>query len=409
MTRPDYFDGIERVIDPFTGADGATIWEFFMACHDGDLERVRLLAAKYPKLLQFEIHYHTPLHFALRENHLEVARHLLQLGADPFCAGFTYKDLRSLLEERKQLEVLELLDTVIAKSYSVSKDGDPLAQRIRDRNLPAVAQLLNEQPQLVHTGDSDGTLPIHWAVMTRQLPMIDLLLERGAHIDALRPDGAKAIYLTNGDYHYRGWRDVPPDTIRPHLVLVGYLLAKGAYYDIWTAARLCDLDRVQQELERDPSLLNQLPTYSGFYNSSPLRNAVRHGHYGVVKFLLEQGADPSLPESFAPHGAILRDAISGENWDLVKLLIDYGANPNAMVDSSGNCVWAAKDAPEDIQQLLASKGGTLGFNMACYDLNYDYVEAELTRNPNEPIHEHLPLEDRRMVELVLRFQADVLT
>jgi hypothetical protein len=40
MTRPDYFDSIEHVIDPFTGADGAAIWAFFMAAHDGELETV---------------------------------------------------------------------------------------------------------------------------------------------------------------------------------------------------------------------------------------------------------------------------------------------------------------------------------------------------------------------------------
>ena len=45
--------------------------------------------------------------------------------------------------------------------------------------------------------------------MTRQIPMIDELLARGADINARRADGARPIQLTNGDYHYRGWRDVP--------------------------------------------------------------------------------------------------------------------------------------------------------------------------------------------------------
>ena len=53
--------------------------------------------------------------------------------------------------------------------------------------------------------------PIHWAVMTRQLDLIDELLARGANINAARQDGARPIQLTNGDYHYRGWRDVPQD------------------------------------------------------------------------------------------------------------------------------------------------------------------------------------------------------
>ena len=54
--------------------------------------------------------------------------------------------------------------------------------------------------------------PIHWAVMTRQIGIIDELLARGADINAQRFDGARPIQLTNGDYHYRGGRDVPKET-----------------------------------------------------------------------------------------------------------------------------------------------------------------------------------------------------
>lgn len=406
MRKPDYLNYVE--FDPFTGASGRTIWEFFIACHDGNLPIVKSLLAAYPRLKQSEIHYHPPLHFAARENRVEVVEYLLDQGASPFCGGFTYQNLRSLLEQRNQAAVLRLLDAKISNSHLLTPEGEQLAEWIRERRVAPVREILSRRPEVVHYGDRQGTLPIHWAVMTRQIPVIDLLLEHGANIDARRPDGAKAIYLTNGDYNYRGWRDVPDNTIRPHLVLIGYLIAKGAEYDIWTAARLGDLERVQQELQRDPELLNQLPTYSGFYNSAPLRNAVRHAHYGVAKFLLDQGADPNLPELVAPHGAILRDAISVEHWDLVRLLLERGANPNSLVDSSGNCVWAAKDAPEDIRQLLADKGGKLGLEMAFYDRNYEYVESELGQDPNIPIPESLPLEDRRMVEIILRHQPNIL-
>lgn len=403
MTKPVTLISIE--LDPLTGATGGEIWAFFMACHDGNLEAVQALTGKHPNLFKAAIHYYTPLHFALRENHIEIASHLLDLGASPFLDDFTYSNLRDLLEERNQTEALSLLDSSIAAKHTISKEAEPLAQLIRERKLPAIAKLLDEKPHLIHTGDKRANLPLHWAVMTRNLPLIDLLLDRGANIDAMRADGARPINLTNGDYHYRAWRDLPSDTLRPHHVLTGYLLAKGANYDISTAARLGDLDQVKRLVHQ----LNQLPPYHGFYNSAPLRNAAGQGHHEVVKYLLEQGADPNLPEPIAPHGAALRDAIGGQHWEIVMLLIKYGANVNSMVDSSGNCVWAAKHAPEEIQQLLAAKGGILGLNMACYDLNYDYIEATLQANPNEQIHEYLPLKDKRMVETVLKYQPNVLS
>src|SRR5439155_22836794 len=109
--------------------------------------------------------------------------------------------------------------------------------------------LLNEAPERVHAADARGNQPIHWAVMTRQMDLIDALLERGAGINARRPDGARPLDLTNGDYWYRGRRDVPPDALREHLVLTGFLLARGADYAISTAARLGDTRRVRALLD----------------------------------------------------------------------------------------------------------------------------------------------------------------
>src|SRR5438034_286359 len=82
-----------------------------------------------------------------------------------------------------------------------------------------------------HAPDEHTNQPIHWAATTRQLEMIDELLSRGADINAQRSDGARPIQLTNGDYNYRGWRDVPKDvTTTPREVLT-HLRARGADCD----------------------------------------------------------------------------------------------------------------------------------------------------------------------------------
>jgi hypothetical protein len=64
--------------------------------------------------------------------------------------------------------------------------------------------------------------------------MIDELVGRGADINSQRPDGARPIQLTNGDYLFRGWRDVSSKT-SPRQVLA-HLRKRGADCDICTAA-----------------------------------------------------------------------------------------------------------------------------------------------------------------------------
>ena len=102
-----------------------------------------------------------------------------------------------------------LLADTLEGSFNASPKGEPVARALRDRDLKRMRALLDGQPELVRKGDKRSNEPIRWATMTRQLDAIDEPLRRGADINARRMDGARPIHLTNGDYFYRGWRDVP--------------------------------------------------------------------------------------------------------------------------------------------------------------------------------------------------------
>jgi ankyrin repeat protein len=267
-----------------------------------------------------------------------------------------------------------------------------------------VRALIEKQPELVHAADQRGNQPIHWAVMTRQIGLIDYLLERGADINAARPDGIRPLHLTNGDYHYRGWRDLPAIALQRHEVLIGYLLARGAEYDISTAAKNGDVERVRELLDKDPALVNQVPAYS-YYTGVPLRNAAGAGHLEVVRLLLERGADPNQPEpGIAPQGGALHAAIGGKHLAVVKLLLEHGANPNAEVESSGNCLSMAKfaGAPKELVELIASYGGALTAGLA----DLETLAAMLQVNPQLEVDEKL--DNPQAMQLILRYQPDIL-
>lgn len=135
----------------------------------------------------------------------------------------------------------------------------------------------------------------------------------------------------------------------------------------------------------------------------------------VVKLLLERGANPSQPEPIAPQGGALRAAIGGEHYDIAKLLLEHGADANAMVESSGNCMWAAQQngASPEFMNLIASYGGVIGVEIACYDGDPALVGAMLHANPalaidEESLHNAMENGHQDLVTLLLRHRPDIL-
>ena len=385
---------------------GVDVWAMLCASITGDLETIKSLVARHPNLIDCEFEYFKPIRFAVRENHRAVLDFLLEHGADPaFEAG---DSLVTIARDRGYSELTALLESTLNDRYRVSPEGTAVAEAIKSRDVARVRDLIDKNPELVHKADARGNQPIHWAVMTRQIELIDYLLARGADINARRPGGIRPVHLTNGDYHYRGWRDLPSTALQRHEALIGYLLARGADYDMTIATKLGDLDRVRELLEQDPSLIHQAPKYS-YYHGLPLRSAAGAGHVEVVKFLLERGADPNQPEpGIAPQGGALHAAISGKHYEVVKLLLKHGANPSAAVESSGNCLSMAKwsGAPKEIVDLIVSYGGVRTVELVCHDGDLETLGQMLHADPQLPVGEIL---DRpEIMNLILRYQPDIL-
>lgn len=353
MIRPDALKKNERLV--WSAGTGTDVWDLFCACVAGDLERVRRLVTTDPSLVRAHYEYRTALSFAVRENRLDVAAFLLDHGADPLGVG---GDLVEAARDRGYREMEELLASRFASLHDASSKGEAVAAAIRERDPEKVRRLLDEAPELLHAGDGRSSQPIHWAVMTRQIDIIDDLLSRGANIDARRQDGARPVELTNGDYFYRGWRDVPRELAATPADVLAHLLARGAYCDIWTAAHLGDLARVRAVLDEDPSLVNRVADYGN--TGAPLVKAAASGHMDIVKLLLERGANPNLPEEgMAPHGRALYAAVYNRHVEIARLLLEHGAYPNPEVESSADALSIAiMNSDTAMIDLLASFGAT---------------------------------------------------
>lgn len=420
-----FADKVERLIRPdaltkneplfWSPGMGVDVWEMFRAAITGDLKTVRRLLDKAPELVRCAHDYRNPLSFAVQENRLEVAAFLLARGADPIGSG-TSDTLLQIARDRGHEEMQRLLESALPGVHSLSREGAPVAAAIRARDAAKVRSLLDASPGLVHAPDEGSNRPIHWAAMTRQLEVIDDLLARGADIDAQRSDGARPIQLANGDYEYRGWRDVPGDVTTTPRQVIDHLRARGAYCDICTAAHIGDLERMRALLDEDSSLANRPSDYVSYYacSGTPLRNAAAAGHLEIVRLLLERGADPNLPEEgLAPRGHALYSAVSNGHFDIAGLLLENGAYPNPPVESSADALLIAlSKADEKMVELLCSYGAACPVGLLAYGGDVRTAAAVFAANPaladdpdaleNAAGQGHEPF-----VRLMLRYRPDL--
>jgi ankyrin repeat protein len=413
MFQPDELKKNEPLV--WSVGTGTEVWEIFCAAMKGGLETIKRLVNGNPNIVRCHYAYRTPLYFAVRENRIEVVGFLLDHGADPI--GLAVNDsLLQITRDRGYTEMENLLESKLLRLHGASVKGESIAAAIRERDLTKVRSLLDTDPSLLNAGDGRGNQPIHWAVMTRQIELIDDLLTRGADINARRQDGARPIHLSNGDYSYRGWRDVPKETSTTPAAVLDHLIARGAYLDIWTAAHLGSLDRVRELLNVDSSLANKVSEYNSYYLGcgAALKNAAAKGHMEIVKLLLERGANPNLPEEgIAPRGHALYSAVAGKYYDIAKLLLEHGADPSAAVESSADCLSRAiNHEDQKMVDLLASYGASRSVEIMAYYGDVRTAAAVFAANPPladdpEALESAAGQGQELFIRLMLRYQPDL--
>jgi ankyrin repeat protein len=121
--------------------------------------------------------------------------------------------------------------------------------------IDLLRRILDDDPARVHERGGDGQTPLHFA---RSHAVVDLLLERGADIDACDVDHRS----TPAQWMLERSRDAGRYAIALHLV------SRGASADIFLAAALGLTDRLRTIVEADPAAL-ELRTAQGDYGEQP--------------------------------------------------------------------------------------------------------------------------------------------
>src|SRR5678815_2739070 len=162
------------------------VWDVITAANSDDVEAMRRLLAVDPARCREGYFYTPPIHFAVREGHLEIVRILLDAGADPEWNGHYGLSLIEMARERGHEAVAILLEKARDQrgrtAPAPTRDDHDIHRAADAGDVRRVRKLLNADATLLNRGDRAGGTPLHRAVVGRSRKVAKFLLDRGADI-----------------------------------------------------------------------------------------------------------------------------------------------------------------------------------------------------------------------------------
>jgi ankyrin-2 len=317
---------------------------------------------------------------------------------------------------------------LVAVAGSSSK-ADEIHKAAADGNVERVLELLAKDPNSISPQNDNWETPLHIAAHRGHLPVVKLLLEKGADVNSRAYNEFTPLRLADDPKIVEEILRYKPDlkardsalcqTPLEHAAdrftwlsqfpelkeqagkwkkIVTLLLDAGAYYDIHSAIYLNDIDRVRLLLKADKTLVKNRHGAQML----PLRLAAREGRTEICKMLLDDKADPDDIEEGCGY-PVLQAGI--KHPAVVKLLIKAGATADVRVTWRGirTGIWiigddatllhfAAQEGVVESARLLLNKG----------------VKVDAVDNKGQtPLHVAAMLGRADMVRLLLAWGADV--
>ncbi len=230
----------------------------------------------------------TPLHKSASKGHLEIARALIEAGAD-------------------------------VKAKEKTDGMTPLHGSAKNEHLEVVKYLI-EKGADVNAKDKWGRTPIHWSAQKGNLEVVKYLIEKGADVNA-RVRGATPLVMSAQSNNLE---------VMKYLIEIG-----GADVNnrddgpLHHSAKNGNLEAVKYLIEKGADM----EAKTAYYDMTPLHWSAMYGRLEVAKYLIEKGANVNV--TGASGETPLHKSISGfwdeTNPEIALLLINKGADVNARI------------------------------------------------------------------------------
>src|SRR5260370_347517 len=191
-----------------------------------------------------------------------------------------------------------------------------LLDAVKNQDRPAVRNLVKQRAGL-QAADEDGTTALIWAAHNDDMETVKLLIDRGAEVN-----GRSTVF----DFNFRKVASGGTNAI----------YSKGGLTALLLAARQGSVDGAKTLIAAGADLNLAEPDY-GF---TPLLEAIYNDHYDLAALLVERGAklDGALYVAVEMHnldyfGNRPRKPVTDkvDELGLIKLLLERGADPNGML------------------------------------------------------------------------------
>lgn len=344
------------------------------AAASGRVESVRFLLGSGANVSAKALSYVTPLHVAVEENKIEVIELLLSNGAE--------------LECKNAYGATALLAAIARGPDTGTTEAKIILAEIFVRNYELVNLLLNRGANIDAT-DANGNTLLHLAAAEGDIKIINLLLDKGANANILNKAGYDIVEAARKRRHERvanylegiiaGWYPpYPPLGWFEAAEQKGFAIRKiwQSYQQKWQ--QIFDIDVKDSE------------------NRTVLCLAAKANVLTNVRFLCEQGANIETRD-FLNYTAIHYATLNGNEKILKILLSYYYKNTEQNIDTLVEVLLTEhrKYNAGQLNQLLR------GYQSQEFKKNVDRVIAKALPSTYFPLHEAIISGDKtRVLELI---------